>query len=328
MSHVTGFHVSRLWCILKGMQRVWIVVGCVMTGLVGFVVLIAGFWFYALKHSAFYATCLQFARNHPQIRETIGELRASSYFPIGFYEESGEERSGEGTVSFTIRGSEGTAYLSLSAYRRFAHWVIDGAQLYRDGTAERLDTPGELIQATEHLSETELRTRMEHVLAIQPHVPEPHYLLGDYYLERRHYARAERAFREAIALDPAYGPGYNELGVALMRQERYQDALAVFRQATTIAPDDPYPYLNQATIYLEVIALRDLALSRTLLDEAATRDPDPVLWQEILADLSEAEGDPEAALAARERARQLRLESDRSSSEEPPSAEAPAALEP
>lgn len=290
------------------MRRVWIVIGGVMTGLVGFVVLIAGSWFYYLKHSAFYATCLQFAHTHPQIRETVGELHASSFFPIGFYQESGAEQRGEGTVSFLIRGSKGSASLSLGAYRRFAHWVIDAARLRFGDAAERLDTPGELIQETADLSEAELRTRMEHALAIQPDIPEPHYLLGEYYLERRDYPRAERAFREAIARDPAYAPGYNDLGVALMRQERYQDALAIFRQATTIAPDDPYPYLNQAALYVEVRELRDLVLARRLLDEAAARDPEPVVWQETLAALSEAEGNPEAASAARERARVLRQE--------------------
>jgi tetratricopeptide (TPR) repeat protein len=54
--------------------------------------------------------------------------------------------------------------------------------------------------------------------------------LGVAHMVMRHWIEAELAFREAIRLDSRVAAYYNNLGLALGRQERYTDALAVFRK--------------------------------------------------------------------------------------------------
>lgn len=288
------------------MRRIGWVIGGVGAGLCGFVIVIAVLWFHYLKESAFYRACLEFSRHHPQLAELIGPIESTAYWPLGFYEESTEEQSGTGHVAFTLRGTKSGGYLVLSAYRHYGHWVVDGATLHRKDAVTRLDTVGELIQSVDGLTLAELAARTQHAMAIQPSLPEPHYLLGDRYLDKKEYERAEAALRLAIASDPTFAPAVNDLGVALMGQERYREALEALEEATQLDPEDAYPYVNQAMIRLEANEFRDLAQARVLLDQARARADNLPVLHDVWADLHQAEGDMEAADAERERARVLR----------------------
>ena len=48
--------------------------------------------------------------------------------------------------------------------------------------------------------------------------------------------RSEAAARQAIACDPGHGNAYNNLGLALMRQSRLDEAEAVLRRAVALRP--------------------------------------------------------------------------------------------
>ena len=77
---------------------------------------------------------------------------------------------------------------------------------------------------------------------LDPNNPEPHQLLGNLYLLRGDLDKAEEELREAPRSSPKrtphYGPPFvaeveNSLGVVLVHQKRYDDAIAVLREAAT-----------------------------------------------------------------------------------------------
>src|SRR5271163_1657865 len=60
---------------------------------------------------------------------------------------------------------------------------------------------------------------------------------------------AEEDFRRVIALDPKSSAAYVNLGVAYMREKRWDDALAQLQKAESISPDEPGIRLNIGLAY-------------------------------------------------------------------------------
>ena len=52
------------------------------------------------------------------------------------------------------------------------------------------------------------------------------------YLRSARYVEAEKALRESLAISPSWGSGRYFLGVALLLQDKYEEALAAFREET------------------------------------------------------------------------------------------------
>jgi len=63
------------------------------------------------------------------------------------------------------------------------------------------------------------------------------------------YAKAEAAYRRAIALRPTNPHAYNYLGLTYHQQQRYREALAAYRQAIAQAPDYAVAYVNLAATH-------------------------------------------------------------------------------
>jgi superkiller protein 3 len=61
--------------------------------------------------------------------------------------------------------------------------------------------------------------------------------LALYHLKR--YQEAEQTLRFAISLDPKLQAAYYNLGLVFVAENRKEEAKAVFRQATQLAPDSP-----------------------------------------------------------------------------------------
>ncbi|MGE0799513.1 MAG: tetratricopeptide repeat protein [Lautropia sp.] len=68
------------------------------------------------------------------------------------------------------------------------------------------------------------------------------------------------AFERVVALDPAYFPGWQALGIQLMKRKRFEPAIAAFRRATELAPAKPSHWNNLAAAYREAGRI-DLALA-------------------------------------------------------------------
>jgi eukaryotic-like serine/threonine-protein kinase len=79
---------------------------------------------------------------------------------------------------------------------------------------------------------------------------------------------AEQAYREILAERPNFWPAYNNLGVLLTRQARYEEAATAFAAAGAAAPKVAQPMANLAQTYLE-LGKRDDA--RAALNESIAR---------------------------------------------------------
>jgi Flp pilus assembly protein TadD len=61
------------------------------------------------------------------------------------------------------------------------------------------------------------------------------YGLGREYLKGKHFADAEREFREAVRLKPDYSAAYRELGKALVGLERLEEAREIYLKGAEVA---------------------------------------------------------------------------------------------
>jgi tetratricopeptide (TPR) repeat protein len=86
------------------------------------------------------------------------------------------------------------------------------------------------------------------------HSPSPalYDLLGDAYTQTHDYAKAETAYRKAVDLDPSELSHLKGLGLTLLSEEKYSDALSVYQKLADLMPDDYENYLRMALIYREL----------------------------------------------------------------------------
>lgn len=94
------------------------------------------------------------------------------------------------------------------------------------------------------LGEQNIPAAFEHLFKareLDPHNPEPHQLLGNLYMLRGDFTQAEvelRRAKELAAENPAYGEPFvaeveNSLGVVLVHQKRYDEAIALLRETAS-----------------------------------------------------------------------------------------------
>lgn len=81
---------------------------------------------------------------------------------------------------------------------------------------------------------------------------------------------AVMTFCQAIQLDPAYGPAYNNLGLVLRNTNRLQEAEACFLRAIELSPEDSYAYNNLGLVLLD---LGNLAQGEECFRSAITLNP-------------------------------------------------------
>jgi len=77
-------------------------------------------------------------------------------------------------------------------------------------------------------------------------------LLGDAYTQTHEYGKAEKAYRNAVDLDPSELGHLRGLGQTLLSEEKYPDALSVYQKLADLMPDDADVYLRMAQIYREL----------------------------------------------------------------------------
>ncbi len=95
----------------------------------------------------------------------------------------------------------------------------------------------------------EAQLNFERSLALDPSDFDAHILTGGNLLDLKEPAAAERHFRNAVELDPSRPGGWTNLGVALDRQERHDEAELAFRKAYELeqaSGDDVSAFVNLA----------------------------------------------------------------------------------
>ena len=77
-------------------------------------------------------------------------------------------------------------------------------------------------------------------------------LLGDAYTQTKDYAKAEKAYRQAVELDPSELSHLRGLGQTLLSEEKYPEALSVYQKLVEVMPEDSDNYLRLSQIYREL----------------------------------------------------------------------------
>src|SRR5262249_12986496 len=87
------------------------------------------------------------------------------------------------------------------------------------------------------------------------------------YLDHRKLEEAGKELRQAILLEPDWGPPYGNLASLLLQQERFDDALTLARKGVKLKADMPEAYLvlgqaqRQKGLYGEAVASCETALA-------------------------------------------------------------------
>jgi tetratricopeptide (TPR) repeat protein len=133
------------------------------------------------------------------------------------------------------------------------------------------------IDSQTHRYEDAIR-ELETAQRLAPKDPRPASGLGDAYVLMDRYPEAEASYRQAIALDAAFIPGYLSLAQLDLAQGRPDAATAILQQAIQTNPKTTPPYLILAGLYL----------GRS----------DAAQAEAVLGDLRKANGDSAEALLA------------------------------
>jgi tetratricopeptide (TPR) repeat protein len=122
---------------------------------------------------------------------------------------------------------------------------------------------------------------------------------------------AEKAARQALAIDPSAGQAYKVLAHVYARQKRWAELEQVLAQADLLAPDDLSPYHSAAEALIEIGQDFDRAeryLQKYLTQQPEGRQPTHAEAHWLLADLYKREG--RKSEAVRELQAALRLQPD------------------
>ncbi len=126
--------------------------------------------------------------------------------------------------------------------------------------------------------EAALAAKRAHYLALgqaklreAPGDPRAHAELGNQYAELGRYAEAARAYREALALQPANAAVLKDLGAMLHLLGAHEPARQALELAVRTEPENADAWRNLAVVHAE---REDWAAARDCLDEALARTPD------------------------------------------------------
>ena len=95
-------------------------------------------------------------------------------------------------------------------------------------------------------------TIFQEILAENPTVTTAYLGVGEIYMIRQDYAKAEPAYSKAARLEPRNFDAQYGHGLALQMLERFLDAIRAYHRALTINPHSFSANLNMATSYLQI----------------------------------------------------------------------------
>ena len=116
--------------------------------------------------------------------------------------------------------------------------------------------------------------------------------IGDRYMDRRLYADAEKAYRQAVSIDPDTLHTLNRLAMSLRKEAKFKEAIKVYTKALQISPDDEGLYYNTARALFEMGRI-DLALR--MLSTALKKNPGFEAGQKFYQYLKERQGQAPSA---------------------------------
>jgi predicted Zn-dependent protease len=121
-------------------------------------------------------------------------------------------------------------------------------------------------------------------------------LLGRIYRETQRFEQAEQIFQELLAEQPAWIPGWVNLGYTYLMQNRWGDVEYVAKQLEKCDMGDPYALVMRAEVKSQ---RNDLKAARELVEKAIARAPQLAWARIVLSEILLKDGsDREACIAA------------------------------
>jgi adenylate cyclase len=143
----------------------------------------------------------------------------------------------------------------------------------------------------------EARRAAERAVSLDPGLGEAHASLGLVAFTEWSWSEAEREIANAIDLAPSYATTYHRLCLHLMAVGRYDEAIAAIERAQAL---DPAALQIQSALGAAFEAAGDLRRAEAIYREGAELYPDFLPYRVNLAELYEADGRIEEALAEHE----------------------------
>jgi tetratricopeptide (TPR) repeat protein len=112
---------------------------------------------------------------------------------------------------------------------------------------------------------------LERMIQRFPDEKQVHFDLGIVYSRQGMLDDADQMLREALRLDPRYGPAMNQLAYNAMAREKYKEALGHLASYTELAPHEPNPYDSMGDCYFRLGEIDSAAM---MYKRALSHKPD------------------------------------------------------
>ena len=115
-------------------------IGLLVALFCGFLVLVAGFVLFTIKHSDAYETARRHFASHPAVIADLGSPIQDGLVPMGSLKRVGAV-GGHADLSFSLSGPKGEGQAHVVATRGATGWTLHQAEWTFDGTTTQLVTP-------------------------------------------------------------------------------------------------------------------------------------------------------------------------------------------
>ena len=185
---------------------------------------------------------------------------------------------------------------SEAAFARLFHLPSDSAGAHL--------MAGQMMLKQEY--ENQALVEIHKALALDPKLPQAHYLLGINAIYRGRFDDAESELKQEIAVNPAFAMAWYRLGDVYARREQFDRAIPNLERAVWLNPDYSGPYILLGKCYFKQ---RNLMNAEGILRRALAIDPQNTSAKYLLGQTLVAEGKTQEGKALLEQLQQMQVPS-------------------
>ncbi|MCM3869826.1 MAG: VWA domain-containing protein [Pyrinomonadaceae bacterium] len=115
--------------------------------------------------------------------------------------------------------------------------------------ADTYNEQGLALMASEKFKEAIVA--FQQAIKIKPDYPDPHYHLGNAYVELGETKKAVEAYKRAIRYKADFALAYDKLGTAYHQQQDYKKATEAYNESIRLDPKVPLTHYNLGVVYAE-----------------------------------------------------------------------------